>query len=130
MFLDFAVSSSPGNERPLACAKYKLQKLEPTSKLAVISSSDDSYEKHCRFFSIRIFPFSIPMWTYTDRIGRLNETTCDVMTDEIVDVISLKTMLLFSEKDKELKINETKDLFGDVSEKLHMLADCFLERVK
>jgi len=130
LFFDFAVEDGQRNAIPFACAKYKLQRLEPTSKLAVTSSSDESRKKHCRHVTISLHPYSIPMWAYTDQVGALSETTCGVMTGEIFDIISLKTMLVFSEKDKNLKINETKELFRFVTDKLHKLADCFLERIR
>ena len=128
LFIDFALEDGHRHERYYSCARYNLQKLEPTSKLAVTSSSDEGNEKYCRHVGISLHPYSIPSIGYEDSVGPFERTTCGVLTGEIEDVVTLKTMLLYDVKDKELKINETKDLYNLVTDKLHKLADCILER--
>nr|P24243.2 RecName: Full=Balbiani ring A 67 kDa protein; AltName: Full=p67; Flags: Precursor [Chironomus thummi thummi]AAM77906.1 nonspecific protein p67 [Chironomus thummi] len=130
LFIDFALEDGQRHDRYYSCARYKLHQLDPNSQLAVITSSDKSHEKHCRHIEIRLHPFSIPINGYAESVGKLNEATCGVLTDDIVNVVTLKTMLLYDVKDKELKINETKELYGLVTDKLQKLARLILERVR
>jgi len=130
LFIDFAIERGYKLDRYYVCAKFKLQELEPTSKLAVTSSSDELHKEHCSYYDINLQPYSVPTWTYKEQVGRLNETTCGVVTDEFEDLISLKTVLVFDEQDKELKVRETMKLFNEISEKLQKLSDCILKRIK
>ena len=87
-------------------------------------------KEHCSYYDVSLQPYSVPTWTYKEQVGRLNETTCGVVTDDFEELISLKTVLLFNEKDKELKISETKKLFDEIYEKMQKLSDCIFKRIK
>jgi hypothetical protein len=128
LFIDYAVDNRQRYDAHFFCAREKLEKLEPTSKLVVMTSYDKSEESDCDYRSILIHAFHDG--SYKLAVGRFNETSCGVLTDDIVKVIIYKTTLLASVKDKELKSSETKDLFNYATGKLHNLADCILDRIK
>ena len=128
LFIDFTFDEGFRYDAHFFCARQKLYELEPTSKLAVMTSYDKSDVFDCDYRSISLNSFYNE--DYNDAVGRFNETTCGVLTDDIVNVIIYKTTLLADLKNKELKISETKDLFKYATSKLHKLADCVLERIK
>ncbi|XP_070489865.1 balbiani ring A 67 kDa protein-like [Chironomus tepperi] len=130
LFMDFAIENDQRSERYYSCAKYKLHNIEPTSKLAINYAKDEFNEKFCKNYDIQIPVLSNLAFSYDMKIGELNETTCGVMSFDIYNEISIKTTLLFNEKDKDIRITETKNLFNYATDKLHKLADCILERIK
>ena len=131
LFLDLSVAKDERSEDYVACAKYELQNLEPTSKLAKISSIDEVHKNNCSHFDISLHTYNAPLLLYRERVYlKLNETTCGVVTQEFIDVITYKTILLASEKDEELRNSEISELFTTVTGKLHKLADCILERIQ
>ena len=125
-FLKYAMPKTDFSDRIVTCAKYKLQRIEPTSKLAKLPSSDRDYEKYCKRSLGQPYPYT--MLNYNIGSGaKLNELTCGVFTKQDVDVIKYKTMLLAIEKDEEIKKSEVKALLAEVTDKLQKLSDCFLE---
>jgi hypothetical protein len=130
LFIKFSLGDRKRPHMENTCAKFRLKKIDPTSKLINISSDEKQHEKACEKQYMNVGTIIGPFWRYTGHVGPLNETTCGVMTKDIVDIISYKLMLLNLQKDAELRVKETNDLFNFVTDKLQKLADCIIERIK
>ena len=128
IFLDFSVDEHQKSKTYINCAMFALKKLDPTSKLAKNFTNNQESEESCKGFSSEIYPFSKVVHRYQKSVSSLNVAACG-LSDNEVDLISNKIVLLAVEKDEELKNNEAKELFGIVTDKLHKLADCILKRL-
>jgi hypothetical protein len=129
-FLNFVVAKHQLSDKKVECASYKLQKIEPTSKLVRTPNNDKDYEKFCEYFHEKISQYATIFYNYENIVGKMNESTCGVFTKQDMDAISFKTMLLANEKDEELKKSEGSALFADIINKLQKLSDCIYERIK
>jgi len=131
LLLDYGIDEYDKTEKDVICSKFLLQKLQPESKLVKISIIKHEVEKKCVSYpDVQIIPFTTSLHKYEISVGELKDTTCDVLSDEFVKIISYKAILVATEKDMELKKSESKDLFATVTEKLHKIADYILNRVK
>jgi hypothetical protein len=131
-FLKYAVPKTHIKQSDVTCAKYYLQKVEPTSKLAKLPRSDRDYEEYCtRSFlqTLQIYP-DYGLDRYIGKEAILNESTCGLLTEQDVYINKHKTILLAFEMDEELKKSEGSALFAEVTDKLQKISDCFFERVK
>ncbi|KAL7012480.1 hypothetical protein ACKWTF_014872 [Chironomus riparius] len=128
VFLDFAVKEHQKSKMYIQCAMSALKKLEPTTKLVPNFINVQESEKVCKGFSSEIYPFEKDVTRYQKSVSSLNEAACR-LSDNEVDVISNKMILISVEEDEELKASEAKQLFGEVTAKLYKLADCILKRL-
>ncbi|KAL7012511.1 hypothetical protein ACKWTF_014896 [Chironomus riparius] len=124
IFLKILVPNYFNTEENVVCIKLELQKLEPTSKLVENFTNNGT---ECSTYN-NIHPFGIYRWDYEMTVGLLNETTCGVLTEDIVNVIDYKTFLVANEINEELKRSEIQELFAMATEKLQELADCILKK--
>jgi hypothetical protein len=125
-FLKFVVPKSDRTENDTFCVKYKLKNLESNATL----SNNDDEKTRCEHYLFEINIYSSLQWDYAKENGHIIESTCEVFTYDIVDMISYRTLLLSVEKDKDIKENGMKELFEYATDKLHKLADCILERIE
>ncbi|KAL7012478.1 hypothetical protein ACKWTF_014870 [Chironomus riparius] len=124
-FLKYAIPKNELSDQIVTCAKYKLHKIEPTSKLAKLSKNDQDYEKYCDYSDRQTYPYTILKYNIGSG-ANLNKSTCGVFTEQDVEVNKYKTILLANETDEELKKSEGEALLADVTDKLQRLSDCIL----
>lgn len=130
LFLDFAIQDYYKSSESIYCTQYHLQKLEPESKLARISKFTDEFKLKCLFYGrVNIHSFSDTINSLEKSVGNL-DGTCAEVSDEFRTLVSYKALLLASEQNEELKRSEMKNLFDNVTNKLHIIANCILSKVK
>lgn len=130
LFLDFVVDQDQKSEESVYCSKVNLKELEPSSELAQISKVRREYDRECQFYSHPdIHQYSITLYGLEKSFGGLTGT-CFEIPKKFENLISLKTIVLASENNKELKKREAKKVFASMTEKLDKLANCVLEKVK
>ena len=129
-FFESVVEESRKSFYHIMCSKYKLQKSELTTRLANFSNEDIEYIlERCENYKSNIRYYSTILYKYEKAVGKINETTCGLLTYEDLNIISYKTFLLDAEEDETVKSSEMEELVSSVIEKLHRLADCILKNV-
>lgn len=127
IFFNLEVSANARTEESIACANFKIENPEASSKPESNSVNDFDDLNACNVY----FEFlDDPLYKYESSVNKLNESSCGTLTKIDVDAIKYKIILLASDEDQESKYKNIKILFENAVEKLHEFADCVLKSVK